>query len=264
MRLDIGRSALAEKGPVAVIDNPGAVKQNVHHPDAGFVMAPAPTPILPETANPLWSLVREASLLLPGAVLIGGLAVEAHTTSAQVGRSWVTVWSHDIDLMASTDDIARAQRDEEVVRNLRLRKREIRKPQADVDVYVDREHGLCVPYPEVWARRVVWEGLSIACVGHLIALKTAALLDRGASGKGAKDAEDLARLLLLAGPGDPALARPWMAPEQVSVIARVAGDSRMGARLAGHPGPEAARCRRALVQAAAAYRIPSRDSSRRP
>ena len=227
-------------------------------------MAPVPTPILPETANPLWSLVRETVLLLPGAVLIGGLAVEAHTASAQVGRSRVTMWSRGVDLMASTDDIVRARRDEEVVRNLRLRRSEIRKPHARVDVYVDRGHGLCVPYLEVWARRVVWEGLSIACVGHLIALKTAALLGRGASGKGAKDAEDLARLLLLAGPDDPALARPWMTAEQVSAIARVAGDSRMGARLAGHPGPEAARCHQALVQAAAVYRIPSRDSARRP
>ena len=228
-------------------------------------MAPVPTPPPPpETANPLWSLVRDAVLLLPGAVLIGGLAVEARMTSARVGRSWVTAWSRGIDLMASMDDIARARRDEEVVRNLRLRRHEIRKPHVRVDVYVDREHGLCVPYSEVWAHRVVLGGISIACVGHLIALKTAAVLGRGASSKGAKDADDLARLLLLTGADDPALARPWITPEQASTLARVADDSRIGARLVGHPGPEAARCRQALVQAAAVYRIPSRDSARRP
>jgi hypothetical protein len=70
----------------------------------------------------------------------------------------------------------------------------------EFDVYVEGQHGLAVPTDEVVAWSVLKEGLRVASVEHLLILKLDAFASRKGSVKGAKDEDDIVRLLLS---GDP-------------------------------------------------------------
>lgn len=80
----------------------------------------------------------------------------------------------------------------EVTPNQRMRKEQFRGPTGhDIDLYVERMHGLAVPFDEAQACAQQRGGMLVICPEHLTILKLKAEQDRRGSGKGDKDALDL-------------------------------------------------------------------------
>ena len=73
-----------------------------------------------------------------------------------------------------------------------MRKEQFRGPTGhDIDLYVERMHGLAVPFDEAQACAQQHDGLLVICPEHLTILKLKAEAERRGSGKGDKDALDL-------------------------------------------------------------------------
>lgn len=120
-------------------------------------------------------------------VLIGGWAVQAYTRAS---------YSLDGDVMVSYAGQGTLRDYYELTKNPRMRKEQFIAPTGhDIDVYVERQHGLQVPFDELQAHSHLIEGIRVACPEHLLVLKLRAAVDRAHSAKGLKDRQDIATLL---------------------------------------------------------------------
>jgi hypothetical protein len=120
---------------------------------------------------------------MPDFVVIGGWAAYAHG-SGQL--------SLDGDALISYAALGTLRDRYEVTPNQRMRKEQFRGPTGhDIDLYVERMHGLAVPFDEAQACAQQRGGLLVICPEHLTILKLKAEQDRRGSGKGDKDALDL-------------------------------------------------------------------------
>ena len=121
--------------------------------------------------------------LAPDFVVIGGWAAYAHG-SGQL--------SLDGDALISYAALGTLRDHYEVTPNHRMRKEQFRGPTGhDIDLYVERLHGLAVPFDEAQACAQQRGGLLVICPEHLTILKLKAEAARRGSGKGDKDALDL-------------------------------------------------------------------------
>lgn len=121
--------------------------------------------------------------LAPDFVVIGGWAAYAHG-SGQL--------SLDGDALISYQALGTLRDLYEVTPNHRMRKEQFRGPTGhDIDLYVERLHGLAVPFDEAQACAQQRGGLLVICPEHLTILKLKAEAERRGSGKGDKDALDL-------------------------------------------------------------------------
>ena len=121
--------------------------------------------------------------LAPDFVVIGGWAAYAHG-SGQL--------SLDGDAFISYAALGTLRDLYEVTPNHRMKKEQFRGPTGhDIDLYVERLHGLAVPFDEAQACAQQRGGLRVICPEHLTILKLKAEADRRGSGKGDKDALDL-------------------------------------------------------------------------
>lgn len=121
--------------------------------------------------------------LAPDFVVIGGWAAYAHG-SGQL--------SLDGDALISYPALGTLRDRFEVTPNARMRKEQFRGPTGhDIDLYVERMHGLAVPFDEAQACAQQRGGLLVICPEHLTILKLGAEAERRGSGKGDKDALDL-------------------------------------------------------------------------
>jgi hypothetical protein len=124
---------------------------------------------------------------IPAVIVIGGFAVRAHGA---------TRFSHDGDIMVDMGTYAALRDQYTVYKAERLGKSEFRTPSnIEIDVYVENQHKLRVPFDEAQAYAVKKKGLWVACVEHLLILKLDALKDRGNTDKGEKDIDDILLLL---------------------------------------------------------------------
>ena len=141
--------------------------------------------------------VSEVGQLYDGAVFIGGIAVYLHainhgTTSALAEAT------KDADFYISLSSLSDLREIEELVQNSRLSKHEFKRREFSFDVYAERQSRLPVPYDEVAAHAVEYDGVRVAALEDLLVLKLEAAVDRHASEHGRKDAKDVIRILLLA------------------------------------------------------------------
>ena len=121
--------------------------------------------------------------LAPDFVVIGGWAAYAHG-SGQL--------SLDGDAFISYPALGTLRDLYEVTPNHRMKKEQFRGPTGhDIDLYVERLHGLAVPFDEAQACAQQRGGLLVICPEHLTILKLKAQAGRRGSGKGDKDALDL-------------------------------------------------------------------------
>ena len=128
-------------------------------------------------------LVELCADLAPDFVVIGGWAAYAHG-SGQL--------SLDGDALISYVALGTLRDRFEVTPNHRMHKEQFRGPTGhDIDLYVERMHGLPVPFDEAQACAQERDGLRVVCPEHLTILKLAAERDRRGSAKGDKDALDL-------------------------------------------------------------------------
>ncbi len=134
-------------------------------------------------------------------------------------------FTHDADFYISLADMADLRDIEEVTPNRRLSKHQMIKAGFEFDIYTERQSSLIVPYDMVAGYSVVYEGIRVAALEHLLVLKLEAFLDRKGSAKGEKDAKDLLRIAAVAARGEqefrPELAAPFMRDEHIDLLEMV-------------------------------------------
>ena len=191
-----------------------------------------------ETAefNTLLSTCKEFSDLHPGLVYIGGIAVYLHAINSKSARQ-LAEFTHDADFYISMADMSDLRTTEELTANRRLNKHQLVKSGFEFDIYTERQSSLIVPFDQVSAHAIDYDGIRVACPEHLLALKLEAYRDRRASSKGDKDARDIARLAVIAHNGAPFDANrcaPFLSEEHVDLLETVQRSPAMAALAKGN------------------------------
>lgn len=133
----------------------------------------------------------------------------------------MTEFSHDVDAYVNLIDMGVLREIQVVTPNKRLKKMQADINGIDIDLYVERQHGLCVPYSDLYAHATNYAGLRAANPGHLLALKMDAMNDRGTSPKGEKDKRDIIRLVLVSSQEDIELAKQWLMEDDLDILNRI-------------------------------------------
>jgi hypothetical protein len=182
-----------------------------------------------------------------GLVYIGGIAVYLHAINHEATAS-LAATTHDADLYISLADLADLRDLEELTPNRRLHKHQLVKKGFEFDVYTERQAHLRVPYDEVVAHSIAYDGVRVAALEHLLVLKLEAYKDRRGSSKGDKDAHDLIRIAAVAAQGErpfeARVAAPYLDDEHLELLAAVSkgshalaladGNAVVAKRLRGH------------------------------
>lgn len=156
-----------------------------------------------------------------GIAYIGGIAVYLHAINNGVAK--LAEFTHDADFYISMADASDLREIEELTTNRRLSKHQFIKNGFEFDVYTERQSSLIVPYDAIMARSVDYDGIRVAGLEHLFALKLEAYRDRQGSAKGSKDAKDLIRIALIAeNVGfDDKIAASYLGDEHIELLKRL-------------------------------------------
>lgn len=128
-------------------------------------------------------------------LVIGGWAVWAYN---QVEMS------HVGDIMVTAPVLSELRDQYRVTNTPQKRKHQFANEEGfDVDLYVEHQHGLKVPFDEAQAYSLYLSGLHVVSPEHLMVLKLEAAKSRQGTAKGQKDQRDLLRLLQVVGQDDP-------------------------------------------------------------
>lgn len=120
-------------------------------------------------------------------IVIGGWAVHAYECKAK---------SLDGDAMVSFAAEGTLRDSYIVTKNARMKKSQfLCEAGCDIDLYVEHQHGLRIPFDELQAYSRTIGKLETACPEHLLILKLDAYRARKHTPKGAKDREDLMSML---------------------------------------------------------------------
>lgn len=141
-----------------------------------------------EEARKLKSFIEELCLQLPTEfIVIGGWAVYGYNTQNL---------TFDGDAMISAQAHGYLRDIYNVTANPRMKKQQFVGPtNHDIDLYVEYQHGLRIPYDELKTFSKKRDNMTVACPEHLMILKLDAARNRRNTSKGQKDLEDIAALL---------------------------------------------------------------------
>lgn len=140
--------------------------------------------------------IEVGRLYEPGLVFIGGIAVYLHALNHEKVAGYAEA-TNDGDVYISTSGLIDLRDIEELSQNTRLSKHEFQKNGFSFDVYSERNSRLPVPYADVVAHAINYDGVLAAAPEHLLVMKLEAAIDRHGSEHGRKDAKDIIRLLLV-------------------------------------------------------------------
>jgi len=118
-------------------------------------------------------------------ILIGGWAVYLLTKQKK---------SKDIDIVASLKELEKFK-NEDLRKNERLKKYEIKRGDIDIDIYTEYYSRLAIPTEDINKFTEEVEGFVIAIPELMVLLKQAAFREREFSVKGEKDKIDIVSLL---------------------------------------------------------------------
>lgn len=119
--------------------------------------------------------------------LIGGWATYLWTKQQK---------SQDIDIVVEIKELEKFKQ-ENLTKNDRLKKYELKRDEIDIDIYVPYFSRLSLPTEELVKHTEMVEGFEVVSREALIILKQGALLDRKDSVKGEKDRVDIMSISLL-------------------------------------------------------------------
>ena len=151
----------------------------------------------PEFDQLLTSCRELAEQFPQGLVYIGGIAIYLHAVNTPAAKPYAE-FTHDADFYISLADMSELRASEEVSPNRRLNKHQLIRRGFEFDIYTERQSSLIVPFDEIQAHACYYDGIAVACLEHLLALKLEAYRDRRQSAKGDKDARDIVRIALTA------------------------------------------------------------------
>lgn len=120
-------------------------------------------------------------------VLIGGWAVWIWTKALK---------SKDIDIIIDYDELAKLQKEYEVIKNNRLLKYEIKREEVDIDIYLPFYSNLGIAVEKVINHKIIKDGFEVIEREVLIILKQYVYSQRQGSAKGEKDKIDIILIAL--------------------------------------------------------------------
>ncbi len=135
-----------------------------------------------------WKLLQELNKKYDFAV-IGGWAVYLLTKQQK---------SKDIDIVVDISELQKLKQ-ENLIKNERLKKYEIKLGEIDVDIYVSYFSKLTIPAEEIKNYSIKIEGFNVTSPEALLILKQGAYEERKNSIKGEKDKIDIISILLFSG-----------------------------------------------------------------
>jgi hypothetical protein len=192
----------------------------------------------------LIKIAKDLTSDYPDVVFIGGAAVSTH--AGLLGKRFQES-SHDIDFYLSLTGKAAMRNRFEMRSDPRLQKDSANIGGQDADIYVERQHGLAVPYAEVYAHSEEIDGIRVACLEHLLVLKLDAAWDRRGSAKGEKDMRDLACIMALMNTPHSKRLGPYLTDQRVEALEWAMGRKDL-TRLLGLNPHEGSRFREGLDQ----------------
>lgn len=124
-------------------------------------------------------------------ILIGGWAVFLLTKQAK---------SKDIDIVINFNQLEKIKNNEEVSKNNRLKRYEIKRENIDIDIYVEHYSELAIPVEDIKEYTIKTQGFTIPMPSLLLILKQEAYQNRKNTVKGEKDLIDILSILLFSNP----------------------------------------------------------------
>ncbi len=168
----------------------------------------------------LQAIARKLTADYADAIFIGGIAVSAH--AGRLGARFQEA-SHDADLYISLVGKAALRDRYEVRRDSNLGKDSAVIEGEDVDLYVEHQHPLGVPFDAIAAHAQDINGIRVAALEHLLVLKLDAAQDRMGSGKGEKDVRDVARIVALLEKPRKGVLSDYMTGERSKTLKKIMG-----------------------------------------
>ena len=135
-----------------------------------------------------WDLLKEIRKKYDF-ILIGGWATYLWTKQQK---------SKDIDIVVDLNELQKLKQ-EQLIKNDRLKKYEIKFEDIDVDIYVPYFSKLTLPAEDIKNYSTELEGFNVISPEALLVLKQGAEIERGNSTKGEKDKIDIASILFFSG-----------------------------------------------------------------
>jgi len=102
--------------------------------------------------------------------------------------------SKDIDIVVSIKELEKLKK-ENIIKNDRLKKYELKTGEIDIDIYVEHYSQLTIPAEDLKEYTISTQGFKVSCPEALLILKQGAYNDREYSIKGEKDKLDILSLL---------------------------------------------------------------------
>lgn len=102
--------------------------------------------------------------------------------------------SKDIDIVVSINELQKLK-SENLIKNDRLKKYEIKRGDVDIDIYLEHFSKLTIPSEDIKNYSVEIQGFKVVCPEALLILKQGAHNDRKNSVKGEKDLLDIISIL---------------------------------------------------------------------
>jgi hypothetical protein len=106
--------------------------------------------------------------------------------------------SRDIDIVVGIKELEKLKK-ENLIKNDRLKKYELKREEIDIDIYVEYYSQLTIPPEELKNHFIETQGFKVASPEALLVLKQGAYADRQNSVKGEKDKLDIISLLFFTG-----------------------------------------------------------------
>lgn len=131
-----------------------------------------------------WKILQELNKKY-NFILIGGWAAYLWTKAQK---------SQDIDIVVNIKELQKLKQDN-LIKNDRLKKYEIKIEEIDIDIYVEYFSKLAIPVEDIKKYSSKIEGFHVVAPELLLVLKQGAFLDRKNSLKGEKDKLDILSLL---------------------------------------------------------------------
>lgn len=165
-------------------------------------------------------------------ITIGGWAVNAYRCKGK---------SLDGDAMISFQTEGSLRDSYILEKNARMKKSQMLcEANCDIDLYVEHQHGLKVPFEEVQAYCQKREGLIVPCPEHLLLLKLQAFKERKNCPKGSKDEEDLLQMLARLTFQHPDISEKYLEEEDIKTLQDVTANVPCSLRIA-HQNAQAAK-----------------------
>ena len=121
-------------------------------------------------------------------ILIGGWAVYLYTWALK---------SKDIDIIIDYPELAKMREKNEIFKNDRLKKYEIKTGEFDIDIYLPHYSELGIDAGDIQKKSIAREGFVVPELEMLFLLKLFAWRNRKGSAKGRKDELDIFSLVFL-------------------------------------------------------------------